>query len=200
MRAQSARDDADFVMGYEEALGYAIGTTIRDKDGISAALVIAELAGELAGQGHTLLDALDDLQLRHGAHVTGQRSLRFESNGPTPTQVMRWLRSDPPMVLAGHSVIQVQDLLDEGGALPPTDAVVLHLECGRLIIRPSGTEPKLKLYGECWRPAPASAAELHADRAGAHQQLTSALDALGSLVGDPSEQIPEPFRHQRPWI
>ncbi len=185
MRAQSTRNDADFVMGYEEALGYAVGTAIRDKDGISAALVIAELAGELAGQGRTLLDALDDLQLRHGAHVTGQRSLRFESSGPTPTQVMRWLRSDPPMVLAGHSVIQVEDLLDEGGALPPTDAVVLHLECGRLIIRPSGTEPKLKLYGECWRPAPASPAELHADRAGAHQQLTSALDALGSLVGDP---------------
>ncbi len=157
MQARSRRAAGhDLVLGYEDALGYAVGEAVRDKDGISAALVVAELASSLAAEGRSLGDLLDDLHRRHGVHATGQRSIRFESTpeGPPLSQrAMQALREAPPETLAGRAVASVRDLAGGDGGLPASDTVILELEesrgaAGRVIVRPSGTEPKMKVYAE----------------------------------------------------
>ena len=186
MAEQAKRTDLQFVFGYEEALGYCVGEAVRDKDGIGTALVVAELAAELRARGATLLDALDELHRRHGIHLTGQRSLRFEvPDGPTSKQVMHTLRTHPPASLAGRPVLEIQDLLEPTGSLPPTDGVIVILDGLRLIVRPSGTEPKLKVYGEAWEPAPVTGEDLCGGKAHAHRRLLAGLDALSSLLCDP---------------
>jgi phosphomannomutase len=155
-RASLDRPDLRLVFGYEEALGYLIGDVVLDKDGISAALVFAELVADLKAQGRTVHDRLDDLARDYGLHATDQLSLRLDGPGGTAriAVIMELLRTDPPAELAGHSVEQVTDLL-EGNDLPPTDAVVLDLaDDARVVVRPSGTEPKLKAYLEVVLPDP----------------------------------------------
>jgi phosphomannomutase len=156
MHERARRDDARLVLGYEEALGYAVCDDVRDKDGISAALVVTELAGRLRDEGRTLLDALDDLHRRHGVHRGGQRSLRFEESTdgePVMDAAMTSLRTDPPTELAGAAVRSVDDLLAGETGLPPTNGVVLNLDNERVVVRPSGTEPKMKVYVEaCLAP------------------------------------------------
>ncbi|SFL91579.1 phospho-sugar mutase [Geodermatophilus ruber] len=132
------------VFGYEEALGYAVAPdVVRDKDGISAALAVALLAAELKASGRTLLDRLDELATEHGLFVTGQLSVRVEDLSRI-AGMMTGLRSRPPSHLLGREVA-FSDLLFE---TPAVDAVRLLGDGVRVIVRPSGTEPKLKAYLE----------------------------------------------------
>jgi phosphomannomutase len=142
MRAGSPA--APLVFGYEEALGYSVApSVVKDKDGISAALAVALLAAELKALGRTLLDRLDELALEHGLFVTGQLSVRVEDLSLI-TDAMARLRSAPPARLLGREVA-FADLRD---AEPAVDAVRLLGDGVRVIVRPSGTEPKLKAYLE----------------------------------------------------
>ncbi|MHC5258602.1 phospho-sugar mutase [Streptomyces sp. UC4497] len=134
--------------GYEEALGYCVDPEgVRDKDGITAALLVTELASELKEQGRTLLDALDDLALAHGLHATDQLSVRVEDLSVI-ADAMRRLRETPPVELAGLAVTRADDLAEGSGGLPPTDGLRYTLDGARVVVRPSGTEPKLKCYLE----------------------------------------------------
>jgi phosphomannomutase len=136
--------DVPLVFGYEEALGYAVAPqVVKDKDGISAALAVALLAAELEATGRTLLDRLDELAGEHGLFVTGQLSVRVEDLSRIGAMMAR-LRSAPPARLLGREVA-FADLAHED---PPVDAVRLLGEGVRVIVRPSGTEPKLKAYLE----------------------------------------------------
>ncbi|MFD9503597.1 phospho-sugar mutase [Streptomyces sp. NPDC060035] len=134
--------------GYEEALGYCVDPDgVRDKDGITAALLIAELASVLKEKGRTLLDLLDDLAVEHGLHATDQLSVRVEDLSVI-ANAMRRLREAPPTALAGLTVTSAEDLSQGTDLLPPTDGLRYHLTGARVIVRPSGTEPKLKCYLE----------------------------------------------------
>ncbi|MEO3974029.1 phospho-sugar mutase [Streptomyces sp. CAU 1734] len=137
--------------GYEEALGYCVDPDgVRDKDGITAALLITELASVLKERGRTLTDLLDDLAVEHGLHATDQLSVRVEDLGVI-AGAMSTLRTSPPAALAGLTVTGAEDLAEGSGALPPTDGLRYHLDGefrARVIVRPSGTEPKLKCYLE----------------------------------------------------
>jgi len=158
----------DLAFGYEEALGYCVDPgVVRDKDGISAALLVAELAAEVKAQGRSLTDVLDDLARRHGVYGTDQLSVRVDDLRLIP-ELMGRLRSRPPSSLGGRSVEGIDDLALGGGGLPATDGLRFRLEGGaRVIVRPSGTEPKLKCYLEVIVPVTASvpsAREAAADR------------------------------------
>ncbi len=165
--------------GYEEALGYCVDPAhVRDKDGISAAVVVAELAASLKAEGRTLLDALDDLARRHGLHATDQLSVRVDDLTLISDAMARG-RQWPPSVLAGSPVVEVDDLALGSEGLPPTDGLRWTTAGGdRVVVRPSGTEPKLKAYLEVVVPvtdgvpaaqaeAGARLAELRSDVAGA---------------------------------
>ncbi|WP_371657056.1 MULTISPECIES: phospho-sugar mutase [unclassified Streptomyces] len=134
--------------GYEEALGYCVDPEgVRDKDGITAALLVAELASVLKEQGRTLPDLLDDLAVRHGLHATDQLSVRVDDLSVI-SDAMRRLREKTPTSLAGLAVTKAEDLTEGTEELPPTDGLRYYLEGARVIVRPSGTEPKLKCYLE----------------------------------------------------
>jgi phosphomannomutase len=135
--------------GYEEALGYVVDPeSVRDKDGISAAVLFAELAAETKTAGRAPGDVLDDLARAHGLHATDQLSVRV-SDVKLITDTMRRLRRHPPVELGGSAVVIAQDLHSGAHGLPPTDALRYYTEDGsRVIVRPSGTEPKLKCYLE----------------------------------------------------
>ena len=135
--------------GYEEALGYCCDPgQVRDKDGISALLLLCELAAAVKAEGRTLDDLLDDLARRHGLHATEQLSVRV-SDLSLIARAMESLRSDPPTSLGGLGVRQVDDLAAGSPELPPTDGLRFHLaDQARVVVRPSGTEPKLKCYLE----------------------------------------------------
>jgi phosphomannomutase len=141
---RAGSEDAPLVFGYEEALGYAVTPSVtRDKDGISAALAVALLAAELKGDGRTLLDRLDELANEHGLFVTGQLSVRVEDLSLISDAMAR-LRSSPPARLLGREVAYADLALED----PSVDAVRLLGDGVRVIVRPSGTEPKLKAYLE----------------------------------------------------
>ncbi|MEU3215504.1 phospho-sugar mutase [Streptomyces sp. NPDC006971] len=134
--------------GYEEALGYCVDPEgVRDKDGITAALLVAELASLLKERGRTLLDLLDDLAVEHGLHATDQLSVRVQDLSVI-ADAMRRLRERPPAALGGLDVVSAEDLSRGSTQLPPTDGLRYHLRGARVIVRPSGTEPKLKCYLE----------------------------------------------------
>jgi phosphomannomutase len=139
--------------GYEEALGYCVDPEhVRDKDGISALLLLCELAASLKAEGRGLTDLLDELAVEHGLHATSQLSIRLED----PAQIsgaMQRLRDRPVTALAGATVQQLDDLTAGIGGLPPTDGIRYQLAGGsRVIVRPSGTEPKIKCYLEVVQP------------------------------------------------
>jgi phosphomannomutase len=138
--------------GYEEAIGYCVlPDVVRDKDGLSTALLVAELAASAKTRGRTLVDDLDDLARRFGLYTTGQLAIRVQDLSLLGTMMDR-LRAQPPSALAGSEVTSVQDLAQgsvETTGLPPTDGLLLATaDDARLIVRPSGTEPKLKCYLE----------------------------------------------------
>ena len=195
MAAHSQRAAShDLVLGYEEALGYAVGEVVSDKDGIGAALVMAEMVADLKAEGRTLVNLLDDLHRRHGVHASGQRSIRFESTSGDEQpmeRAMAALREAPPAELAGAEVTAVHDLAAGSGDLPPADVVVLEISGRgtRVIVRPSGTEPKMKIYGEAVVAPPAGGGEwLQPARVEARTTLAAVLDAAARHVADPERQ------------
>ncbi|MFJ3303307.1 phospho-sugar mutase [Streptomyces sp. NPDC086549] len=159
--------------GYEEALGYCVDPDgVRDKDGITAALLITELASELKEEGRTLLDLLDDLAVEHGLHATDQLSVRVQDLSVIADAMSR-LRERPPTELAGLAITRAEDLTKGTETLPPTDGLRYTLDGARVIVRPSGTEPKLKCYLEVVVPVAA-----HADLPAARARATELLDAI----------------------
>ncbi|MFG2511702.1 phospho-sugar mutase [Streptomyces sp. NPDC048584] len=168
--------------GYEEALGYCVDPDgVRDKDGITAALVLTELASVLKEEGRTLLDLLDDLAVEHGLHATDQLSVRVQDLGLI-ADAMRRLRERPPAELAGLRVTRAEDLTEGTETLPPTDGLRYTLDGARVIVRPSGTEPKLKCYLEVVIPV-ASKTDLSQARATAAELLTRIKRDLSEAAG-----------------
>ncbi|WP_405587975.1 phospho-sugar mutase [Streptomyces sp. NBC_01092] len=168
--------------GYEEALGYCVDPEgVRDKDGITAALLITELASVLKAEGRTLLDLLDDLAVEHGLHATDQLSVRVQDLSVI-ADAMRQLREQPPTELAGLAITRAEDLTRGTDTLPPTDGLRYTLEGARVIVRPSGTEPKLKCYLEVVVPV-GTHADLPAARAKAADLLAAIKQDLSTAAG-----------------
>jgi phosphomannomutase len=161
--------------GYEEALGYCCDPDhVKDKDGVSALLLLCELAAECKAEGRSLVDVLDDLAVKHGLHATDQVSVRV-ADLSLITAAMERLRAAPPVELGGLAVEQVDDLALGSADLPPTDGLRFRLaDSARVVVRPSGTEPKLKCYLEVVVPVDADAG-VDAARISA----AARLDALG---------------------
>jgi phosphomannomutase len=135
--------------GYEEALGYCVDPEhVRDKDGVSALLLLCEVAARAKAEGRTLDDLLDEIAATHGLHSTDQVSVRVTDLAEIG-RAMERLRSSPPATLGGLAVERIEDLTEGSADLPPTDGLRYRLaEGGRVIVRPSGTEPKIKCYLE----------------------------------------------------
>ncbi|MDX3539609.1 phospho-sugar mutase [Streptomyces sp. MB09-01] len=171
--------------GYEEALGYCVDPEgVRDKDGVTAALLVAELASELKEQGRTLTDLLDDLAMAHGLHATDQLSVRV-SDLSVIASAMAALRAEPPVSLAGLRVVSAEDLTKGTETLPPTDGLRYYLEGdhkARVIVRPSGTEPKLKCYLEVVVPV-AEASDLAPARTRGQEILDAIKKDLAAAAG-----------------
>lgn len=171
--------------GYEEALGYCVDPEgVRDKDGITAALLVAELASELKEQGRTLTDLLDDLAMAHGLHATDQLSVRV-SDLSVIANAMAALRAEPPTSLAGLRVVSAEDLSRGTDTLPPTDGLRYYLDGdhkARVIVRPSGTEPKLKCYLEVVVPVP-EASDLTPARTRGQEILDAIKKDLSAAMG-----------------
>jgi phosphomannomutase len=174
-RAALDRPDLRFVYGYEEALGSCVGTLVRDKDGITAALAVAEMVAAGRARGRTVLDRLDDLARELGVHATGQRSVRYPGAGAREgmRSAVDRLVASAPDALAGVPVTEVEDLR-RGTRLPPTEGVRVRGAGVRLIVRPSGTEPKLKCYAEA--VVPVAAAGLPAARRRGAGMVAAILD------------------------
>ncbi len=139
----------NLAFGYEEAIGYAVDSdNVNDKDGISAALFLAQVATDLKREGITLSDLLDEVWDRHGFHGTEQISIRV-TDLSSITRLLARLRTNPPSEIAGRVVESIDDLAAPKDGLPPTDGLRIWLAGGiRIIVRPSGTEAKLKCYIE----------------------------------------------------
>ena len=201
VRAGQGVPGSRFLFGYEEALGYAVGDVVRDKDGISAALALLSLTATARAAGRSLLDRWDALEAEHGVHLTAQVTL----HAPSPADIMGRLRAAPPAALAGQPVTGYHDLyagageagdadaeLAAGAAvgrpgelrLPPADVLIYRLPGARVVIRPSGTEPKLKAYLEIVEPA--TPRTLAAARATAAERLGPLRAAVAALVAEGS--------------
>ncbi|HOA66464.1 MAG TPA: phospho-sugar mutase [Phycicoccus elongatus] len=159
--------------GYEEALGYCVDPDhVKDKDGVTAALMLAELAATEKAAGRDLTDRLDDLAREHGVHATDAFSIRVEDLSIIG-RIMERLRADPPASVAGVEVSRLDDLALDDGGLPPTEGLRWFLDDdSRIIVRPSGTEPKLKVYLEVIEPVTGD------DLRGARERAASRLAAL----------------------
>lgn len=140
---------AGLVFGYEEALGYCVDpAAVRDKDGISTAVTFASLASRLKSEGSSIEAELDRIRNRDGYFATAPLSFRLDDVSLIATAMAK-LRENPPATLAGSPVVEVHDLSAGYEGLPPTDGILLLSESNsRVIVRPSGTEPKLKCYLE----------------------------------------------------
>ncbi|GAA5028196.1 phospho-sugar mutase [Streptomyces siamensis] len=169
--------------GYEEALGYCVDPDgVRDKDGITAALLITELASELKEQGRTLLDLLDDIAVEYGLHATDQLSVRVEDLSVIADAMLR-LRERPPTLLGGLPITNAEDLTKGTDTLPPTDGLRYTLDGARVVVRPSGTEPKLKCYLEVVVPVGSrdGLPEAHAEAAALLAAIKRDLSAAAGI-------------------
>lgn len=178
-----------FALGFEEALGYSVGSVVRDKDGISAALLLCDLAAHLKREGRTLWSALEDLDRQHGVHVSGQHSVLMPGPGGAAAIAERVdrLRTDPPAAIAGIAVQAVRDVAagthvdvatgeTTALSLPASNVLAFDLADGsRVLVRPSGTEPKLKVYFEAREPVDGAVAP-------AVERARARLDALRAAM------------------
>ncbi|MGD0604317.1 MAG: phospho-sugar mutase, partial [Streptosporangiaceae bacterium] len=193
-RAADGRPGARFIFGYEEALGYAVGDVVRDKDGVGAALAMLWLVTSVKVAGRSVLDVYDALETAHGVHLTSQLTLRTAE----PAQVMSRLRADPPAEFGREKVSSIVDLSrdadvgvgdgrDENGRtgtpgrrLPPADVLIFRLSGARVVLRPSGTEPKTKCYIEIIEPL--AGRSLAAARDAAARRLAPLRAALQAML------------------
>ena len=161
----------NLIFGYEEALGYCVDWgQVRDKDGLSAALIVADIASALANQGYTLGDQLDKLMQRYGYFATGQISIRVTDLNVI-SDLMKKLRTNPPAQIAGVAAV-FEDMNQGSSSLPATDALRFKLQDGRtVIVRPSGTEPKLKCYLQAVSDNEAQSKKLLAELEAAMRQV-----------------------------
>jgi phosphomannomutase len=160
------RAGEDLVYGYEEALGYCVAPNlVRDKDGITAALLVCELAAGLKAELRTLADRLDELAAEFGVYLTDQLSVRVDSPEEIAAAMAR-IRAKPPASLLDEAVVSTED------RLPEADAVILRTESARVVVRPSGTEPKLKAYLEIVEPV------TDGDVVSARERATASVRAL----------------------
>jgi phosphomannomutase len=164
-------DPARLAFGYEEALGYCVAPDhVRDKDGITAALLVAELAAGLKAELRTLGDRLDDLAREFGVYATDQISVRVTQLSAIE-EAMEVLRAKPPAALLDEPVTAIED------RAPDADVVTVRTASARVVVRPSGTEPKLKVYLELREPVPADG-----DVPAARERARAGLAALGTEI------------------
>jgi phosphomannomutase len=175
VRAADLRSGVRFAYGYEEALGYAVTGAVRDKDGISAALALLSLAAAEQSQGRSLQDTYDALEEAHGVHVTAQLSVHTEA----AIDIMSRLRAAPPPDLAGLPVLTVTDYTG-GSDLPSADMLGYRLAGAHVVIRPSGTEPRVKAYLEVTESV--SGATLAAARQTADERMSALRTAVADLL------------------
>jgi len=171
--------ESDYLMGYEEALGYCIGDRVRDKDGISAALVMAEIAAGLKAEGKTLRDRLDELAAEFGLYATSQVTVSFVGMSDREQAELRQRAATmAPENIGGVAVAGVEHLI-KGRNLPPTAGTVVDLVDGsRIVIRPSGTEPKMKAYLEVIEDAATDVTEARASAGSRLEQLADGVREL----------------------
>ena len=192
MRAAGEVPGTAFLFGYEEALGYAVTDIVRDKDGISAALALAGAAAQAKRDGGSLAGLLDDLARRFGLYATDQWSLDLRPEGPGASGFLEAVRSAPPASLLGQPVVTVDDLdlgarvhrdgAKEPLALPRSDVVIWRCADGtRVAVRPSGTEPKVKIYQQVVLPA-AGHSDLAPLRAGAARRLARLREEVTEVL------------------
>ena len=175
----------DLVYGYEEALGYCVDPqAVKDKDGVSTLVRVLQLAAAAKAAGRTLLDLLDDLARKHGLHATDQLSVRVDDVSLIAAAMDR-LRATPPAAIGRHKVEYVDDLSEGTGGLPPTEGLRYRLADGaRVVVRPSGTEPKLKCYLEVVVPLSGDSTRDIADaRATASAELADMKQSLSDALG-----------------
>ncbi len=175
-RAADRQPGARFLFGYEEALGYAVGDVVRDKDGIGAALAMLRLAAGAKSSARSVLDLYDDLERAHGVHLTSQLTLRTADQA----HVMSRLRSSPPAALGDEPVSGRTDLAEGAGDVPRADVLIFRLAGGRVVLRPSGTEPKIKCYIEISEPL--AGRTLAAAREAAARRLSPLRGALEAML------------------
>ncbi|WP_124053992.1 phospho-sugar mutase [Arcanobacterium ihumii] len=161
----------EIIFGYEEAIGFCVKPdAVKDKDGISAGALLASLTGRLHNEGSGLQGELDRIAVREGLYLSGPVTIRVEDLSIIPATMAK-VRQFPPTTLVGSQVASIVDLSQGTEALPPTDAVMIHTEANdRVIIRPSGTEPKVKCYLEVIEPV-GDASELPAAKERAAARL-----------------------------
>jgi phosphomannomutase len=175
-RAADGVPGARFIFGYEEALGYAVGDVVRDKDGFGAALAMLRLAEGAKSADRSVLDIYDDLERAYGVHLTSQLTLRTADQA----QVMSRLRAAPPEAFGGEAVSGLTDLAADSGTVPQADVLIFRLADGRVVLRPSGTEPKIKCYIEITEPT--AGRSLAAAREAATARLAPLRAALQALL------------------
>ena len=181
-RAADGVPGARFVFGYEEALGYAVGDVVRDKDGIGAALAMLRLAETAKSQGRSVLEVYDDLERAHGVHLTSQLTLRTADQA----HVMSQLRSAPPAAFGDEPVTGLVDLAGRRrGRRPARGAAGRRADLparpgARVVLRPSGTEPKIKCYIEITEPL--AGRSLAAAREAAARRLAPLRSALEAML------------------
>ena len=137
-----------YILGFEESYGYLSGTHVRDKDAVNASMLCCEMTAWYRAQGKTLAQAMDDLYAKHGCYYNDLASFTFEgADGMAKmAAIMDTLRLNPPKQLAGEPVVSTVDYSGEGTGLPRSNVLQFQSASGKLLVRPSGTEPKIKLY------------------------------------------------------
>ena len=178
VRGGAGHPGTRYLFGYEEALGYAVGDVVRDKDGIGAALAALGLAAAARAAGGSLLTVYDALETAHGVHLTRQVTLPTAEPGP----VMAGLRARPPAALGGQPVLASADLSAGSAGLPPADLLRYETDGARVVIRPSGTEPKIKAYLEVTEPPGRPLAQA---RASAAARMIPLIDGVRALLAEP---------------
>jgi phosphomannomutase len=181
-----------FLFGYEEALGYAVTELVRDKDGMSAALALAGAAAEAKSQGRTLAGLLDDIARRFGLYATGQFSVDLSGGPEAGSALLAAARNAPPLSLLGQPVTSIDDLglglrsradgTKDPLALPRSDVIIWRCGDGtRVAVRPSGTEPKVKIYLQVVLPA-AGRQDLGPLRAQAAERLADLRQEIAEVL------------------
>jgi phosphoglucomutase len=163
-----------YIFGFEESYGYLSGSHVRDKDAVNASMLACEAAAWYAGQGKTLLDAIEDLYKEYGYYQNGLCSFTFEgaSGMETMKNLMENLRKAPPAEIAGFKVIKAVDYKAEGTGLPKANVLEYRLEGGaKFMVRPSGTEPKIKTYLSAVGKTEAEATAINARLAEAAKEM-----------------------------